>query len=93
MSRIGDEVGDIRVYETLDLGENPKYEETIKAFGEYMKLNKNPLFIRHQFLTYKYKTNQSFDSFVLELRRKADKYDFIKALLLRDMVVIGILDE
>jgi len=75
---------------------DPKnFELIIQKFDKYSSPRKSITLIRYKFLTYKQKEGQTFNEFVTQLRKLSTDCEFgdLRESLIRDIVVIGVLDE
>ena len=86
------------VYNTFTFQENESphdFELIIKKFDEHCSPRKNVTLTRYKFLTYKQKEGQSFSEFVTQLRKLSTdcELDNLRESLIKDVIVIGILDD
>ena len=96
LSCIGDQGREI--YDTFTFASDDAantLETVLKEIETYCTPKKNTTILRHKFLTCKQKEGQTFVSFVTELRRLSEgcEFDTIKDSLIKDIIIIGILDN
>lgn len=86
-----------RVYNTFVIEEDDKDKiDVLKdMFKNYCEPRKNLTYIRHVFNTRSQATHETFDTFVTDLKNKAQQCEFenLKDGLIRDRIVCGIKDE
>ena len=85
------------IYNTFALNNDDKlkFDLILKKFDEYCSPRKNITLTRYKFLTYKQKEGQTFNEFLTQLRKFSSDCEFgeLRESLIRDMIVIGVLDE
>ena len=85
------------IYNTFSLTEENKlnFDHILDKFEEYCSPKKNMTLIRHKFLSYKQREGQTFSEFLTQLRKLSTDCEFgeLKDSLIRDIIVIGILDK
>ena len=93
---IGSKSGEI--YNTLtfaEQGDNMKFDKIIEKFDVYFTPKKNLTLLRFKFFTASQQDGESFDEFLTRLQKLSKDCDFasLQDSLLRDMIIIGILDK
>lgn len=84
----------IDVFDTFDLTAEQKksYDEVLKAFDTFCKPKTNELYERYIFNKRDQKEGESFDSFLMDIKRLARtcEYKETEEMMLRDRIVFGI---
>ena len=86
------------IYNTFtfaEQGDNMKFDKIIEKFDGYFTPKKNLTLLRFKFFTARQQDGESFDEFLTRLRKLSKDCDFasLQDSLLRDMIIIGILDK
>ncbi|KAK3084719.1 hypothetical protein FSP39_017965 [Pinctada imbricata] len=86
-----------RIYNTLEIADDDKdkIEPLITKFKEYCEPRKNLTYLRHVFFTRAQSPHESIDTYVTDLKNKAQKCEFgtLNDSLIKDRIVCGITDE
>ena len=93
---IGSKSGEIyNTFTFVEQGESMKFDEIIEKFDGYFTPRKNLTLLRFKFFTAHQQDGESFDEFLTRLRKLSKYCEFasLQDSLLRDMVIIGILDK
>lgn len=84
----------IDLFDTFDLTDEQKqsYDEVLKSFDTFCKPKKNELYERYMFNKREQKEGESFDSFLMDIKRLARTcgYNDKEEEMLRDRIVFGI---
>lgn len=84
----------IDLFDTFDLNEEQKkdYDEVLKAFDVFCKPKTNELYERYIFNKRDQKDGESFDAFLMDIKRLARtcEYKETEEMMLRDRIVFGI---
>lgn len=95
LNAIGEEA--VEVFDTFTLTEEQSnsYNEVIKAFEDFCKPKKNPIYERYLFYKRKQKDGEPFDAFLMDIKRLARTCAFTdrENEMLRDQIVMGIYDN
>lgn len=95
LNAVGEEA--IEVYDTFTLTADQKanYDEVIKAFDEFCKPKKNPVYERFVLNQRKQKEGEPFDTFLMDIKRLARtcEYGENEQEMLRDRIVWGVQDK
>lgn len=87
----------LKLFDTFTLTQQQKdtYDDVIKAFEDFCKPKKNAVFERFMFMSRSQKDGESFDSFLMEIKRLANtcEYGNIENEMIRDRIVHGINDK
>ncbi|XP_055307617.1 MATH and LRR domain-containing protein PFE0570w-like, partial [Sitodiplosis mosellana] len=92
LNAVGEEA--IEVFDTLTLTEEQRasYDEVIKAFDEFCKPKRNPVYERFVLNQSKQKEGEPFDAFLMDIKRLARtcEYGDRENEMLRDRIVWGV---
>lgn len=84
----------IELFDTFDLTDEQKknYDEVLKAFETFCKPKTNELYERYMFNKRDQKEGESFDTFLMDIKRLARtcEYKDNEEMMLRDRIVFGI---
>ncbi|KAK7933984.1 hypothetical protein WMY93_004880 [Mugilogobius chulae] len=82
-------------FEFAEAGDRDKYDKVIEKFTAYCSPQKNTVYERYVFRTRVQQPDETFDSFVTDLRLKAQSCEFgdLKDSMIRDQIVYGIHDK
>ena len=82
-------------FEFADPADRKKMTPLKQKFAAYCEPRKNITFLRHQFFTRTQAHGESFDQFLLDLRRKAKHCEFsaLEDSLIRDRIVAGVRND
>lgn len=87
----------LKLFDTFALTQPQKesYEEVIKSFEDFCKPKKNSIFERYMFISRSQKEGESFDSFLMEIKRLSStcEYGANEKEMLRDRIVHGITNK
>ncbi|CAB4026344.1 Hypothetical predicted protein, partial [Paramuricea clavata] len=86
------------IYETFTFSQETdklKLKVVLEKFSAYCNPRKNITILRHQFFTYSQHEGQSFNDFVIELKKRASECEFetLADSLIKDMIVCGVADQ
>ena len=86
------------IYDTFEFSypaDRKKLTPLKQRFAAYCEPRKNITFLRHQFFTRAQAHGETFDQFLLDLRRKAKNCEFsaLEKCLIRDRIVAGVRDN
>lgn len=95
LNRIGDRA--LKIYNNFswrETDDKTKCQKILKKFGEYFTPTKNVTYERYLFFTRNKKEDESYDSYVTELRQLASSCEFstLTDSLIRDRLILGITD-
>lgn len=80
---------------TLTTAQKENYDDVLKSFEDFCKPKKNVVFERFMFISRSQKDGESFDSFLMDIKRLASSCDFgaIESEMIRDRIVHGIANK
>ena len=86
------------IYETFQFateGDRFILDTVLEKFTAYCNPRKNITIIRHKFFTYKQQEGQSFNDYVIELKKRSSECEFgnLQDSLVKDMIVCGVIDN
>ena len=86
------------IYETFQFateGDRFKLDTVLEKFTAYCNPRKNITIIRHKFFTYKQQEGQSFNDYIIELKKRSSECEFgnLQDSLVKDMIVCGVIDN
>ena len=86
------------IYETFQFateGDRFKLDTVLEKFTAYCNPHKNITIIRHKFFTYKQQEGQSFNDYVIELKKRGFECEFgnLQDSIVKEMIVCGVIDN
>jgi hypothetical protein len=86
------------IYETFTFSQETdklKLKVVSEKLSTYYNPRKNITILRHQFFTYSQREGQSFNDFVIELKKLASECEFgtLADSLIKDMIACGVADQ
>lgn len=95
LNAIGEEA--VEIFDTLQLTEEARglYESVVKAFADFCTPKKNPVYERFMFYQRKQKDGETFDSYLIDIKRLVRTCEFNdrETEMLRDQIVMGTNDS